>query len=210
MMNKETNEEIANRLGIEAPMPSQEVAQYLQDIDAYNRQIRDLHGNNSLDSLPSWNKSNLEVIACNVTELDSRITKMQIALALGRRLASYGDDIETQANEYQKKKWDYSRSIDDELNRPSREFYDARYKRMTELYKEKRSLAVKVGKGWAKYHKQLTTEDRARELEIVSSMGKRLEIVENALKNIERLRFTGNDFTSTQLEAAYSGEAVSA
>jgi hypothetical protein len=208
-MTKETNEQIANRLGIEAPKASEEVARYLEDQTAYNKLIQNLYGF-SLESLPAWNQTNLEAITSNATELESRITNLQIALALGRRVASYGEDIEQQVTEYKAKQWSYSQAIQDERNRPSKEFYDARYERITELYKEKRSLAVKCGKGWAKFYKQVTPEDRERELEIVRTMERRLEMVEKSLKNLERLRFTGNDFVSTQLEVAYIGEAVSA
>ena len=195
-MNKETKEEIANRLGLERPMPSPEVAQYIEDRSAYNNQMSNLYITNSLDHLPAWNGTTAETIQKNETEVTVRIAKLAEVLTLGQKLAGYSADLEAQVSDYERDRYTYGQAIEDERNRPSREFYSAKYEHCRILEKQKRSLAIKTGKAWSKH----MSSDDDQTYDIYTKYSHDLELTTRLINMVERLSFTGNTFAETLSE----------
>ncbi len=195
-MNEETAEEIANRLGLQKPTPSPEVAQYIKDRSAYNNQMSNLYMSNSLESLPAWRGTTAETIQKNEAEVTVRIAKLAEVLTLGQKLAGYSADIESEVSDYERDRYNYGQAITDESNRPSREFYSAKYEECRILEKQKRSLAIKAGKAWSKH----MSSDDDQTYDIYKKYSNDLELTTRLINTVERLSFTGKTFEETLSE----------
>jgi hypothetical protein len=175
---------------ITQPAPSAEVTQFLGLWDDYHKAANACR----LESLSTWGRDYAGIIANNQFKAEENSKAMIEVLQLGEAMLALGEGVALAATEYQSALYTYNEEIKAEADKPRREWEQAREAMVGLFEKEKRSLAIKLGKLGSKRYRGSEVE-RAYVDEQYELLVARQSVVELMLANIQWMRYSEHEGT---------------
>lgn len=175
---------------ITKPVATPEVEKFLGLWDDYHKAANGCR----LESMSTWGRDYLSIIGLNDAKADENIAAMNAVLELGEAMKLMGEAVAEAATEYNSALYTYNEEIKAEADKPRREWEQAREAMVSLFEKEKRSLAIKLGRLSSKRYRG-TEAERAYVDEQYELFDARKNVVELMLANIQWMRYSDYEGT---------------
>jgi hypothetical protein len=160
-LTEEQTKKIANRLGISEPTQPKEVADYLNLWERYEEAVNEY----SQPRLNAWERK-IENVIGTLASLETATEQNENITALGGELIELeGSTASLASKAWRERYTNFARAIENEHERPQREFDEAKREFVASLEKETRSLKNRITRG----------QNKAWELEAGSAERAQLE-----------------------------------
>lgn len=172
------------------PEPTAEVAEFLGAWDKYLEVVRGFR----TGSLSTYGRDYLSIVANNevvMSELDKAVYEIR-NWANGLNLL--GEEVAQAAAEYQSALYEYNEAVKNEADKPRREWEKAKDDMTRTLEKEKRGLAIKIGRLSNKRWSVSAGEKELMDAQIELMRG-RESIVEQLLSDVYWMRYSDYEGT---------------
>jgi len=127
---------------ITQPVATPEVEKFLGFWEQYNELVQ----KHRWSSLERYGRDYMALIEMNEQVANDTMGELNPILELGEAMKLLGEDVAKAAAQYHADMYHYNQAVQDEANKPRREWEQAKDAIMKTLEKEKRSLAIKLGK----------------------------------------------------------------
>ena len=124
------------------PVASPEVEKFLGFWEQYNELVRE----HRWPSLERYGRDYMALIEMNDAIAEDVVNSLNPILELGEAMKLLGEDVAKAAAQHHADMYRYNQAVQDEANKPRREWEDAKSAIVKSLEKEERSLAIKLGK----------------------------------------------------------------
>ena len=197
--NTETPEEIAaaKRLGITKPKCPAEVENYLALVADYYDAANEIR-NLSLPSRYRYHRDQATALTANDEAITDYIAQLEAIRAKSANIAGLGQMVALAAQQWSEQDTNYRNAIEKELERPEREWRNAKNELETALAKEKRSIAIKLGRLNSKRWKVAESE-RAEIVALIDQLEARdsvIAITRHDISGMEYRDHIGTTFTA--------------
>lgn len=177
------------------PEPSEAVAEFLGAWEHYQTAVRDFR----TGSLSTYGKSYLDIIASNESIMDELDKAVADIRGWANGLMFLGEDIAEQAAAFKSAEYEYQRALKEEADKPRRDWDEAKDAMSRTLEKEKRSLAIRIGRLANKRWSVSAGEKELIEAQI-ELMRARESVVEAVLSDLHWMRYSDHEGTEFSAE----------
>lgn len=179
-METETREQIANRLGLVAPVAPQEVTDYLKACEEYIKTARAFEH----PRIEYWGSASEELISTNAERIATAIRRLEALKEAGEAITARGETIRLASIAYEQAKHKFEKAITDEEERPRKEFQAKVSEMSATLKKEARSLKYRMTK--LSNHSHAYDSPEAQEArEQIKELRDRLSLVEYLAEELQ-------------------------
>lgn len=178
---------------ITKPVATAEVAEFLELWEQYYALLQ----NHRWSSLERYGRDYFSVIDLNAGIAEDTENSLAEIVKLGEVMKAMGEDVAKAATEFKNAEYAYREALKDEAEKPRREWEQAKSLVVKSLEREKRSLAIKLGK-LANKRWGTTDAERAYYAEQYDLLSGRKTVVEYTLSDIQSMYYSeheGTEFT---------------
>jgi biopolymer transport protein ExbB/TolQ len=177
------------------PVATAEVEKFLGLWEKYNALVL----NHRWSSLERYGRDYIALIEMNDAIAEDVVNSLNPILELGEAMKLLGDDVAKAATEYQSLLYHYNRAVQDEAEKPRRDWEQARDEMIATFKKEERSLSIKLGKLGNKRWTG-TEVEKAYIEEQYKLLNARKQIVELTLSDLQYMRYSEHEGTEFTME----------
>lgn len=184
------------------PVATAEVEKFLGLWEQYNALVL----NHRWGSLERYGRDYMALIEANERIANDTMGELNPILELGEAMKLLGADVAEAAAQYHADLYRYNQAVQDEANKPQREWEQAKEALVRTFEKEKRSLAIKLGKLSSKRWSG-TDAEKAYHAEQYELLFARQNVVELMLSDVQWMRYSEHEGTvfSDELVAQAAG-----
>jgi hypothetical protein len=177
------------------PVATAEVEKFLGLWEKYNALVL----NHRWSSLERYGRDYMALIEMNDAIAEDVVNSLNPILELGEAMKLLGKDVAEAAAQHQANMYHYNQAVQDEANKPRREWEQARDEMIATFKKEERSLSIKLGKLASKRWGG-TDAEREYFTEQYELLSARKSIVEMTLSDIQYMRYSDHEGTEFTVE----------